>query len=91
MGCVEAVTKQFVQAAPGERQLFGALLVRSRTASSEGCLPPHHPLPLPPINSLLQQDSGQASLQRQGGRVPVSAFVALKGSSCSLKCFYCFF
>lgn len=36
--CVEPVTKQFVQSAPEERQLFGALLVRSRTASTEGCL-----------------------------------------------------
>lgn len=41
--CVEAVTKQFVQSPPGERQLFGAL-VRSRTASTEErCLSPSLP------------------------------------------------
>lgn len=68
--CLEAVTEQFVQTPPGERQLFGALLVGSRIASKECCLSPS--LPSASVNSLPQRDCREARLPHQGGHVLVS-------------------
>ena len=65
--CVEAVTKQFVQSPPGERQLFGAPLVRSRTASTEGCLSPSLPSALCELITTAGLQRSQPATQ---GRVP---------------------
>lgn len=76
--CLEAVTKQFVQPAPGERQLFGALLVGSSTASL-------HPSPLP---WWTQCHSGTAEepgcLTREG--TARECLEGLKGRRRSLQC-----
>lgn len=85
MVCIEAVTKQFVQSSPGERQLCGAPLVRSRTASTEGCLSPSLPsASCELISTAGPQRSHPATQGRARARECVC--VGLKGRHRALQC-----
>lgn len=44
-----------------------------------------HPSPLPSVNSLPQQDTGEASLGREGGHVLVSVYGCLCGGDIALR------
>lgn len=88
--CVGAVTKQFVQSPPGERQLFGALLFRSRTASPEGCLSPSLPSAFYELIATAGRRRSQPGTQGRA-RARECVWVPLRGRHRSLKRSYCFF
>lgn len=86
--CTEAVTKQFVQTLPGECQLFGAVLVRSRTVSTEGCLL----VSLPSASCELVTPAGlQRSQPAAQGRAHVSVWGCKGEALLFVVCFCCFF